>query len=864
MGNADHGPAVIAADGDESMHQTIVRLAVLASANAIALPTAAVEIELVTRTHIAAPLTTNGDSFGTGGVSDDGRYTLMVSEASNLVPGDTNHVADLFLYDHQLGSVERVSLGNDGTQANGNTHARADLSDDARYVVFESSATNLVAGDTHGTPQIYLRDRMAQTTTLVSHDTLGHGAATGAHSPQISADGRYVVFESEQMLISSDPDTNRDIYRFDRDSGTLDLVSVSATGASGNRESYDARISADGRYVAFHTDATNLFPGDTNDHRDIVLRDTVGNINVNASITPDGGQFRSLPELASGNALSADGRYVLFATAEALEPVDGNNSMDGFRFDRVTSDSVRVTHDRNGGVLLYGASASAISADGSVVLMGSRDTGLAGGSAHGALRHYARNLATGAITMVKQRPGRLNPYHETQACDLSGSGAVAYCSSADEYLTDADSNALSDVFRSATGADGGSRVSLSLPAPVASANDDSDSLFGGVSHDGRFVVFSSEASNLVAGDNNGKWDIFLRDRLTDTTQRVSRQFSGGESDCNSTAARITPDARFVVFESCPALIHPSFWGSISTQIYRYDRLADQLQHVSIGNNGVLCAPSCSEPSISDDGNVIAFRTDDTDFGGTPAIWGGVAVRRLTDGTSTLANVPPGGGRANGWAEGWQVSGDGRFVLFSDTSSNLVAGDNNGVADVFAYAMDTGVLRRASVGPSGEELPAASRFQDVSYDGSRFLFENRDLACPSPGALHLHDSASGQSACVRDGPDDLVYAYTHRKPATLSSDGNRVAFPTPVPSPQGGAPVETLMFYDHTTKRVHRITPPEMNRDAQVLGFCGDGNCLLFSSTAGNLVPDDGNNQIRDVFIALNLIDALFTGGFESP
>ncbi|HSX62102.1 MAG TPA: hypothetical protein VLF18_18115 [Tahibacter sp.] len=832
------------------MYGIVARLLCAAGLVVIASPLGAVDIDLVNRTSIAALQGTNGRSFEAHGLSDDGRYALLVSEADNLIAGDTNQAADLFLYDHASGSLERVSLGNGGAQADADTRRRADLSGDARHVVFESRASNLVAADTHDTWQIYLRDRVAQTTTLVSRGLDGSGSATGSHAPQISADGRYIVFVSSDPLVAQDLNASDDVYRYDRDSGVLDVVSVSITGDVGNLGSDDARISADGRYVAFRTQATNLFAGDTNGDSDIVLRDTVGNVNVNASIAPDGGQFGGQPALASGNAVSADGRYVLFNTDAALEPADLNAAIDGFRFDRVTQQSLRVTRDAAGGVLQAGAVADAVSADGNVILMRSRDTDLAGSSSHGSPRHYMRDVTSGSIVLVKLRPGWFNPYDSTEGCDLSGDGGVAYCSSSDDALTDGDGNSMDDVFRSVIGAEGGTRISQSLPDAIAAANADSGiSYGGGVSEDGRFVVFSSLANNLVVGDTNGVADVFLRDRLAGTTQRISRRIYGGESPCGTITPRITPDGRYVVFMGCYQLWSP-FWGWGPPLTYRYDRLTDQLEAV----NG---SGASFDPSISDDGNVIAFSS-----AGSSGIR--VIVHRLSDGLTAVASQPPGGGTANGLPGIAQISGDGRTVYFSATSSNLVAGDTNGVQDVFAYSVDTATLERVSLGPAGEELAEASWFLGVSRDGRHFAFENTDLVCPSSGSLHLRDTLSGRIDCVgHDVAAGIVYAYRHQRPVGISADGDRVAFSTPLPSSYPGAPVEAIMLFDRTTQRVHRITPEGMNGDARVHQLSADGGIVMFSSTASNVVPDDPNNHIRDVFVAERLTDALFADDFET-
>lgn len=815
----------------------------------IALPAAAVKIDLVSQTGIATPIDTNGPSVIAGGVSDDGRYVLVSSSASNLVPGDTNRATDLFLYDHTSASLERVSVADDETQANAATDGRAGLSADGRYVVFTSRATNLVAADTHGVAQVFLRDRVAQTTNLISRHADGRPGAVRSDSPQISADGRYVVFVSANTFVATVPTMGLgNIYRYDRITGALEIVSVAADGMPGDRDSDTPHLSADGRYVAFHTLATNLVPAGTNAAEKIVLHDTVGNSNVEASAIPLAGQTDSPRRLATGTALSADGRYVLFNTALALDAADVNNKVDGFRFDRVTQTILHVTREDSGGISpSQGYEATGLSAAGDRIVMGKRNTQLAG--TNNETQHYLRVLATGKVTLVKPRAGWVNAYDRTDDCQLAGNGTVAYCASRSHRLV----GGVSDVFRSDLTVDDGARITLSLPDPVAAANGGSSEV--DVSEDGRFVVFSSSASNLTADDANFATDVFLRDRLTGTTQRISRMMTGGEASCGGAQPRITPDGRYVVFSGCNLLIGPQWWGDVGTQVYRYDRLAGQLQVVSLTGDGFICSSTCRTPSISDDGDVVAY-IHSAGMAGLRLI-----VRRISTGASEVANQTVGGGTPTNFIEDdAQISGDGRFVLFTAGANNLVAGDTNGVMDVFAYAVGVGTVTRLSVDASAGQLDRPSRFLGVSRDGGRVLLANADPVCPST-SLRLHDRVSGEITCIgNDLPDGEIFNISADS-AALSASGDRVAFTT---SLSGGLTAQAALLYDHPNQRVYRVTPA-LNGDARQPRLDANGKFLVFTSTAGTLVANDGNDAIRDAFIAERLTDdTLFADGFQAP
>jgi Tol biopolymer transport system component len=209
-------------------------------------------------------------------------------------------------------SLERVSLSTDGVEANGPS-ARPALSDNGRFVAFESGATNLVVGDSNGVPDIFLRDLYARTTTQVSLTAVGGLADGGSYAPAISADGRYVAFESDASnLVSYDTNGVRDIFVKDVETGTVMRVSVSSSGEPADAPAFHPAINADGRFVAFHSSASNLVPDDTNGMTDVFVhdRDTGETTRVSITSTGEQGDFGSLDP-----AISADGRHVAFLSS---------------------------------------------------------------------------------------------------------------------------------------------------------------------------------------------------------------------------------------------------------------------------------------------------------------------------------------------------------------------------------------------------------------------------------------------------------------------------------------------------------------------------------------------------------------------
>jgi Tol biopolymer transport system component len=277
---------------------------------------------------------TAGDDFSVrAAVSADGRFVAFWSFASNLVPGDTNGTTDVFVHDRQAATTERVSVNSNEEQAN-NSSSEAAITPDGRLVAFASSATNLIPGDVDDAAlDVFLRDRQAGTTEGISTTQPSSGQVLHSTSPSLSADGRLVAFDSwESNLVPGDTNGRFDVFVFDRQAQTTERVSLSSAGVEGNNDSIDPSISADGRLVAFTSDADNLVAGDGNFDLDVFVHDRQAQTTVRASVRSDGTETGF--ELGSLNAaLSADGQVVAFESEGALVPEDSGFPVDVFVHD---------------------------------------------------------------------------------------------------------------------------------------------------------------------------------------------------------------------------------------------------------------------------------------------------------------------------------------------------------------------------------------------------------------------------------------------------------------------------------------------------------------------------------------------------
>ena len=397
-------------------------------------------------------------------LSGDGRYVAFCSHASNLVPNDTNKVPDTFVYDTYLGVAERVSVTNSGAEVYGWTNCEGvDISGDGRYVAFGSDTVELDdAAGQNVYNDIFLRDRQNGTLTQITHAYDGGPANDRSYDPNLSADGRHIIFRSwASNLVPNDTNGVADVFGYDVQTQTISLISVSSTDSSVNGSTWfftaGNNVSKDGRYFVFISPATNLVEKNTN------------GLNV----------------------------YV---------------------------------HDRDA------------DEDG-----------------------------------VFDEPDPAETRNELISINLYGMGGMG--------LSGAPS----------------------------------------ISQDARYVVFTSDAADLVVGDNNGAADIFVRDRFTGATEIVSLSSTGTQGTLPSIVGSISDDGRYVVMESVAQL--STYPARPYSMIYLRDR---------------------------------------------------------TIGVTTLLSVSQGGWPANSTSYYPVISANGRVVIFSSFASDLVPGDTNNVFDLFLY------------------------------------------------------------------------------------------------------------------------------------------------------------------------------------
>lgn len=322
-------------------------------------------------------------------LSANGRFVAFESRASNLVAEDNNEQSDVFVRDRKTGAIERVSVDAEGAESIGLSREAA-ISASGRFVAFESMAPTLVPDDGNGAFDVFVRDRKRGTIRRVSVGSGGTEAHGGdSANPSISANGNFIAFQSDATdLVPDDGNGKTDVFVHDRKLGVTERISRAQLPLETDGESQNPSISGNGRFVAFESAATNLVPDDVNEKRDIFLHDRKRGVTVRITRGVDGTE-------ADGHSvapvISTNGRWVVFESgASNLVEGDGNETSDVFAYDRKTGRIERVSLDAGGAEADLGGLLPAVSKNGRFVAFES-DSVLVQGDGNETLDVYVRD-----------------------------------------------------------------------------------------------------------------------------------------------------------------------------------------------------------------------------------------------------------------------------------------------------------------------------------------------------------------------------------------------------------------------------------------------------------------------------------------
>jgi hypothetical protein len=618
-----------------------------------------------------------GDGNGLSGVygltiSNDGNVIAFASDASNLVPNDTNNKQDIFVYDVPTGLTERVSLNADGSEST--THSIEPVLDgDGSQIVYVASGLQVILLDrTNGTrqpacpppptmepmpcssPTFSADGRFLAYTQRITRPYFEHSVvlfdianqstamvviglddnAVEAHTPSLSADGRYLAFRSPSTrLVPDDIDdngrnyydkANSDIFRLDLQSGSLIQISLTAEGISPNGESYLPKISADGNRIAFLSSAWDLIDTDTNDQC---------NVYGNPTTLPPFGLSEScidafVADVSSGTMIRAsvatDGTEADAATLNLSLNGDGN----AVAF--IATATNLVPNDTNNGCSYGGYSAFTNCADVFVHTM--NDT--------------VSNTSTSQIALPAPHP-------------------------------------LTPLLRQITLApDGRNGNNVSSITPQ------------GLSSDGRYAVITSEAGNLLSTDWNGNEDIYLYEFETGQLTLISRHTNGQQANGVSFNATISGDGGMVAFYSS-AMLTPNITRRGIASLFLWERATDTLISLPVETTS-----SENRLTFTADGEELLLQSASPTLvlSDTNEVSDMFIYYRET-GTFERVSVAANGEQANGFSGNGVMSADGRYIAYYSEASNLVPDDTNEVGDIFLYDRVTDELQRIALDPN---------------------------------------------------------------------------------------------------------------------------------------------------------------------
>ena len=880
------------------------------------------EIVLISKAT-TGPTTVVGDGTVSEAVmSDDGKSIAFISTSSNLsgklangtaIVDNNNGAQDAFLW-RETSGPRLVSMNptTNKSESSG-VNSGIEISRDGNFVTFNTNAS-LISRDQQFKPDIYVYDVAASDLSIASYDAvndLAFGASVGPAKVSITSTNKLrVVFSSSSNATGNINDANdlngtEDVFIAERDLSTpgstfvIKRVSLKPDGlTSGNGGSSNAVISSDGRYVAFTSSASDLVLGDTNAKQDVFIRDLDSTTPATATrLVSRNSAGGALGDGTSSKVRISDNGNIVTFTSAAKNLVNGVVANDPnaagedvFAYNQ-TADTLTLVSQKVGAATttadlptnqgIRTLQTPIVSGDGSTIVYADDATNIVNKDTNDIADIFAFNVATPANTLVTTVVSNQNSVTGAGSSNLQPIGSVSrdgryvVFSSTVNSLVTGDTNAQQDIFLRDTTLLATDPNSLKLVSrstvSTKSGNGLSSQPF--ISNDGKYVVFSSTASDLLAGDTNGQRDIFLYDVTSGTTTTIVSRTTAALSNAGSDNASVATDASgevYVTFTSRASNLGSTVSGGFNN-VYLWKKSTSTIALISRTAAGVGGNQDAITSIVSADGKYVAFSSNASNLEGAGALdtnnVSDVFLYDITANTLKLVSQSAAGTIGNAASFNPVISDIGGVVAFESNATNLTTiADNNAAADIFRYA--AGTVSLVSVNAAGTAAGNAASGQpgqqsgftgvSLSADGSSIAFTSlaSDLSLAT-------DSNAKSDVFVRNvttSKTTLIsqVAGTASNGASsnvvISGDGQTVAFISTATN------LSTRDTDANADVYVSSATTPgpglissnvagtgSSNAPAQTVSLNRDGGFVVFDSSASNLVANDANG-FSDVFL----------------
>lgn len=759
----------------------------------------------------------NGNSFNPS-ISSNGQFIAFESAASNLVAGDTNGVNDVFVRDMIAGSTTLASVSTNGFSSGNGVSRFPVMSADGSRVAFESDASDLTLDDTNSLKGIFVRDLQTSTTIMASKDV--QTSTNGFESPSISADGQRVAFASLSALSFTSANRNSSVYVYDSNIGITTWVSSNLNSLATTVRSFNPALSADGKFVAFKA-MLRTTGSATNNLYQYDLQTLVPTL-ISSNVVEDGFQD-----------VTPDGRFVTYESRTNV-----------FVWDRQTGSNMLVSVDVTGTNAANGISfRPALTLDGSKIAFLSDANNLTTNGGNGQPQLYVRDMISRVTRLASfNLDGQLLSSMSGVIPAISADGNQVAFWSTDERIVPDDKNKDADVFLHDLNSGTTSLISARDPNLPSQTSVGFLSLSSeSVSSDGRFVVLSAFGSSLVGGEANLTIRNFVHDLATGANLPIeSLENPNGlpvaatnlpfPTNFTARSPVISANGRYVAY------VGQILTNSAMDQVYMRDLQSETNRLVSLKSDGSAAGSAKSfSPSISGDGRWVAFQSDAPNIASTDFnVVSDVFVRDMVNATNFLVSLNRlGSSSANTFSTNPVISRDGRWVVFQSKATDLVFNAiNSSYFHLFARDLALRTTSLVSVGANGIALSGDSGRPVMNPAGTLVLFTNAN------NQAFIYDLNAHLSFLVRSNCFN---------PA-MSAEGRWVVFEALLRPGQ----IRDIVLLDRQTGTTNLVS---INRNGTAGGngtsispqISFEGRYIVFASKASDLVEND-TNGCTDIFV----------------